>query len=333
MKNSKNRTASILMSLLILITTMLAYPAGASAAETEAATELSGSLVFQTTYGGTFYTIDADGTNLQPITSGIDPAWSPDGDQIAFVRWEEPRGVWVVDVETGSEWRVFDDNQTRSPSWSPSGEEIVFTRINGGRTEAKEKCGRGGCRILEPDPHWMLGIVSTSDGGFSEPLPNGEVSLTPDWSPSGDLVILDGLHGLQVQSADGQTSYQLSTEAKDTSPVWSPDGTQVAFVRRQHDHWEIYLVNADGSAVTRLTDTPALADGAPSLDGVAANCVSPAWSPDGNHIAFLTDQGGEWEIWVMDSDGGNAVPLFDDELDALTMDYAFASERAIDWTE
>jgi Tol biopolymer transport system component len=67
-------------------------------------------------------------------------------------------------------------------------------------------------------------------------------------------------------------------------------------------------------------------------DGVAANSVSPAWSPDGNHIAFLTNRSGEWEIWIMESDGSNPRPLFDTELDGLTPECAFAGERAIDWT-
>lgn len=93
--------------------------------------ELSGTLVFQTTYGGPFYTIDADGSELRRITNGIDPVWSPDGGQIAFVRWEEPRGVWVIDVDAvgpaGSEYRVFDWSETRHPSWSPDG-ELVFSR-------------------------------------------------------------------------------------------------------------------------------------------------------------------------------------------------------------
>lgn len=342
MKNRKSQTAGLLMSLLVLFSVVLAYPAGASAAGTEpgavqkgtgAPTEPAGMLVFQTTYGGTFYTINVDGTNLQPVTNGIDPVWSPDGDQIAFVRWEEPRGVWVIDVGTGDEWRVFDWSETRYPAWSPAGDEIVFSRQNGGRTEEKERCFRGRCVTLEPDPHWTLGIVSTGDGAFAEPLPNSEVSLAPDWSPGGDQVVFDGVHGLQVQSADGQTSYQLTTEAQDTSPIWSPDGQQVAFVSRQHDHWEVYVVNADGSNLTRLTDTPALPD------GTAANSVSPAWSPDGNTIAFLTDRAGEWEIWVtaapgeVEADGNSQGPLFDTELDGLTLEYAFQGERAISWTD
>ena len=60
--------------------------------------------------------------------------------------------------------------------------------------------------------------------------------------------------------------------------------------------------------------------------------MSPAWSPDGEHIAFLTDRAGVWEIWIMKANGGAQAPLFGTELDGLTLDYAFAGERAIDWT-
>jgi TolB protein len=130
-----------------------------------------------------------------------------------------------------------------------------------------------------------------------------------------------------VQSADGQEVWQLTSDPKDASPVWSPDGEQVAFVHRQHDHWEIYIVDLTTGRQTRLTDTLALADGS------VANSVSPAWSPDGNYLAFLTDRAGEWEIWVMAADGSDPGPLFGAELDALTLDYAFGGERAIDWTE
>ncbi|MFC2015467.1 TolB family protein [Chloroflexota bacterium] len=308
--------------------------------EAAAPGEPTGTLVFQTIYGGTFYTINADGTELQPITNGIDPVWSPSGEQIAFTRWEEPRGVWVVDADgadgtSGTEVRVFDWSETRYPSWSPDGEQIVFSRQHGSVSSAGGSRGRGsgGGGGVSATQAWQLGIVDYGDDSFWEPLPNSETNLTPDWSPApleggtgGEQIVFAGNNGLVVQSVDGAESYQLTSDPKDTSPVWSPNGEQVAFVRRQHDHWEIYVVDADGSNLTRLTDTPA------GPDGAAANSVSPAWSPDGNHIAFLTDRTDEWEIWVMETDGGNQEPLFDTELDALTLEYALAGERAIDWT-
>ena len=306
--------------------------------------EPTGTLVFQTTYGGTFYTINVDGTQLQPVTNGIDPVWSPDGEQIAFVRWEEPRGVWIVDVESGNEWRVFDWSETRYPSWSGDGQEIVFSRQHGSASGGggKPGGGRGGGPPAgfggggsatggSAGEAWQLGVVDTADGSFWEPLPNSETNLTPDWSPDGEQIVFAGNNGLMVQSADGQEAYQLTAAPLDTSPVWSPDGEQVVYVHRQHDHWEIYVVDVTTGQQTRLTDTPA-------VYGVAANSVSPAWSPDGNYIAFLTDRSGEWEIWIIaapggaEADGSNARPLFDTELDGLTLEYAFAGERAIDWT-
>jgi TolB protein len=133
-------------------------------------------------------------------------------------------------------------------------------------------------------------------------------------------------------SVDGKSSYALTASPKDTSPVWSPDGSKVAFIHFQHDHWEIYVVDVNSGQQTRLTHTPAWPDGVPSLDGWAAHSVSPAWSPDGHYIAFLTDRTGEWEIWVMDANGNNPRPLFGTDLDGLTLDYAFVGERAISWT-
>ena len=287
--------------------------------------EFAGRLVFQTTLGGDLYTINADGSDLQRITDGMDPAWSPDGQRIAFTRWREPRGVWVVDMTTGDERRVFDWSEARWPSWSPDGEQIVFSRHTGG-TSGREFCFRGRCFSIPARDFWNLGVVNPSGGSFAEPLPNSDVSQSPDWSPDGERIVYDAVRGLQAQSPDGAISYALTDGARDTSPTWSPDGEQIAFTRRQHDHWEIYVVNADGRNLTRLTNTPLRPDCIPG------NSTSPTWSPNGKYVAYLTDQTGTWEVWVLRADGSNPRPLFHTALDGLTVEYGFLAERALSWT-
>jgi len=278
--------------------------------------------------GGDFYTIQANGSGLRRITDGVDPIWSPDGQQIAFTRWREPRGVWVLDVAGGSasERRVFDWSETRWPSWSPDGQELLFSHQKGGRLDNREFCFWGFCFTIQAKPHWRLGIVKPADGSFYEP-PSPQISLAPMRSPGGDQVVFDGEQGLVIQTLDGEVSYALTSDARDTGPAWSPDGKRVTFVRRQHDHLEVYVVDADGRNLTRLTTTPERPDGTPGNSG------GPAWSPDGRSIAFYTDRTGKWEIWVMRSNGSEQKPMFPTALNGIPLDYSSVGDRAISWTE
>ena len=84
----------------------------------------------------------------------------------------------------------------------------------------------------------------------------------------------------------------------DTAPSLSPDGTQVVFMsKREGENWDIYVSNIDGSGLIRLTQDNA-------QDGL------PVWSPDGNAIAFVSDRGGIWAVWVMTPDGKGISQLF-----------------------
>jgi dipeptidyl aminopeptidase/acylaminoacyl peptidase len=284
-----------------------------------------GKLAFQTAFGGPIYSINVDGSDLQRVTTGLEPAWSPDGSQVAFARWQQPRGIYVVDADGSGERRLFDWGETRWPSWSPDGSEILFSHQKGGR-EGGERCFFGFCFTIPTTEQWRLGVVNVNDGSFVEPTAS-KFALGPHLSPDGSLVVYSDVQGLRIQNKDESLSYLITGDGRDKSPMWSPDGSQVVFVRRQHDHWEVYLVNANGSKVRRLTDTPRKPGGA------VADSVSPVWSPDGNYIAFLTNRSGKWEIWRMKADGTKPARMFKTALDDLTLNYSYIGERAISWAE
>jgi Tol biopolymer transport system component len=94
----------------------------------------------------------------------------------------------------------------------------------------------------------------------------------------------------------GETNVTRSASGND-SPSWSPDGTKVAFSSNRDGNWEIYVMNADGSGVTRLTTNR------------SADDASPAWSPDGTKIAFHTDRDDNYEVYVMNADGSGQTNL------------------------
>ena len=92
----------------------------------------------------------------------------------------------------------------------------------------------------------------------------------------------------------GGGAFRLTKE-EDTLPVWSPDGKQIAFSSKRDGSWQVYVMNADGTNVRRLTTG-------------SANNDYPAWSPDGNYIAFSsTREGRNFDIYVMDAFDGSGV--------------------------
>ena len=112
----------------------------------------------------------------------------------------------------------------------------------------------------------------------------------------------DGNTEIYVMSSHGNGQTRLTDyEESDFSPVWSPNGRQIAFVRilfnrRGDKNQEIYVMDADGTNLRNLTQHPAFDSG-------------PDWSPDGSQIAFASNRDGELNIYLMDADGGNVRQL------------------------
>jgi Tol biopolymer transport system component len=329
-----------------------------------------GTLVFQTASGGPIYVVNADGSDLRYLTTGIDPALSPDGQWVAFTRWDDTQhgalgSLWVINVDGTGERLILEDvSQPKAPVWSPDGTQIAISMQQGGRLEAEQTCshslpnepiedkedirvvveidGDGEidtklCYTLLPHPFWGLRVVDAATGDY-EDLPGDRFSYAPDWDPVNDWhLVYDGEGGLVSLdlTRSESTTWALTNDPDDHTPVFSPDGKVIAVSYWQHDHWEIHVINSDGTGRIRLTKTPLRAIVEQGINGEETrswNNVAPTWSPDGSQIAFFTDRTGRWEIWVMQADGSGQHPLFPQEMQTqLNLQYNGVDERMISW--
>jgi Tol biopolymer transport system component len=184
--------------------------------------------------------------------------------------------------------------------------------------------------------------------GAHEDLPSKLASFSPALHPTdGQTLIYDGDdgmardEGLAGLNLETNQTWDVTTDVNDHSPVFSPDGSKIAVSYLQHDHWEVHVMNADGSNRQRLTATSYITLIEQMLAGEemhSFNNAAPTWSPDGSQIAFLTDRTGQWEIWVMNADGSNQHPLFDTAVQTqlateLGLQYNGVDERMLNWTQ
>jgi len=182
------------------------------------------------------------------------------------------------------------------PRWSPDGTQIAYAVQDNPNV------------ATENNLHIM-----NADGTNDRQITSKMLVASFQWSPDGKRFVLAILPGigkkpfLQVINADGTGAVQLtnSPAARYMLPAWSPDATQIAFASDREGTTEIFVMNADGSNIRRLTD--------PQANQGAA---FPTWAPDGKRIAYAQFDKADPptaeaipSLYVMNADGSNPTRI------------------------
>jgi dipeptidyl aminopeptidase/acylaminoacyl peptidase len=261
----------------------------------------------------------ADGGDARRFTAESahtgDPAWSPDGQWLAFVsdregptpetKQEEQKKqgkgkpqLWLIPTYGGEARQLtFMEHGASSPVWSPDSRRLLFSAAVG------------------PGPQ------ETEDG---KPLPQVRVIDRLWYRLDGVGYIYERRSHLFLTDITGAQPQQLTDgDWDDGEAVWSPDGSQIVFSsNRAEDRWRV-----PGADIYALPIVDGKADELRRLTDETLACSSPSWSPDGKTIALLasykTKSGGHTFLYKIAADANGQAPT------CLSRDF---EGTCMDWT-
>ena len=277
------------------------------------------------------YLMNGDGSDQRRLTKtdwneGASD-WSPNGTRIAFhgnklcgAPWTGPctkSGIFLMNAfdpaeqilltnlgqkEVGAELGV------HFPAWSPNGQQIAFNSWGNANGSGVTPPRTRDVFVINVDGTGLTNLTQnvTVEGHQTKDILADD--FRPDWSPDGRKIAFttnrDGNLEIYLMNADGSGPTRLTNNAaSDRGPKWSHDGTKIAFESNRDGNWEIYLVSAtDGSEPINLTND-------------AAEDANPAWSPDSGMIAFSRMRlakgaaAPHFQIFTMKADGTRQTQL------------------------
>ncbi|GAB2799606.1 Tol-Pal system beta propeller repeat protein TolB [Halomonas shantousis] len=223
---------------------------------------------------------DADGYNNQEILSSdepiLSPAWSPDGQKLAYVSFETERpAIYIQNMATGQRVRATSfEGINGAPAWSPDGRKLAMTLSKDGQPE--------------------IYIMDIGARSFQRMTNNPAIDTEPEWAPDGrSLVFTSDRSGgpqlYRLDIANGQAERITFTGNYNSRGRFGTEGKEIFMVHRDDSGYHVAKQDLDTGRVTVLTDS--------QWD------ESPSVAPNGTMVIFATQQGTRGVLGAVSADG------------------------------